>query len=93
MTSRRDDRRRPRRFGLKPQLLLLLFILNLVGAIAYSTVLYSTNRSEILNGIDQRLRAAANAVKEIVPDDYHSRVTGPASITPEEFALLQARLW
>ena len=29
-----EERRRARRFGLRPQLLLLLFVLNLVAAIA-----------------------------------------------------------
>jgi sigma-B regulation protein RsbU (phosphoserine phosphatase) len=92
MSMERDEGRRRLRFGLKPQLLLLLFILNLVGAIAYSTVLYSTNRAEIIRGIDERLRAAAHAVKEIVPADYHRRISGPDAIPDEEFDALQARL-
>lgn len=92
MATERGDIRRRRRFGLKPQLLLLLFILNLVGAIAYSIVLYSTNRAEIIAGIDERLQAAVYAVREIVPDDYHGRVTGPKSIRDAEFNALQARL-
>lgn len=84
--------RRKRRFGLKPQLLLLLFVLNLIGAVAYSAVLYSTNRAEIIAGIDGRLEAAANAVSEMVPEDYHSRIKGRQSISDAEFDALQARL-
>lgn len=83
---------RRRRFGLKLQLLLLLFALNLVAAISYSVVLYNINRAEIIAGIDGRLRTAAHAVREIIPADYHQRVTGPKSISPAEFDVLQGRL-
>jgi sigma-B regulation protein RsbU (phosphoserine phosphatase) len=71
---------RRRRFGLKVQLLLLLFALNLVSAVTYSAVLYSIDRKQIVEGIDGRLRTAALAVHEMVPDVYHARVMGPTSI-------------
>jgi sigma-B regulation protein RsbU (phosphoserine phosphatase) len=81
-----------RRFGLKSQLLLLLFVLNLISAAAYSTVLYNVDRNAIMTGIDGRLKTAALAVAEIVPDAYHTRVTGPGSITADEYDRLQRRL-
>ncbi|MDZ3832702.1 MAG: SpoIIE family protein phosphatase [Sphingopyxis sp.] len=83
---------RKRKFGLKPQLLLLLFVLNLVAASAYSLVLYRIDRAEILIGIDNQLRTAAYAVKEIVPPGYHERIRHMDSISPEEFDALQDRL-
>ncbi len=83
---------RRRRFGLKSQLLLLLFTLNIVAATAYSVVLYNIDRSAIMAGIDGRLKTAALAVAEIVPDVYHARITGPTSIPPEEYYRLQYRL-
>jgi sigma-B regulation protein RsbU (phosphoserine phosphatase) len=92
MTATGGEARQRRRFGLKPQLLLLLFILNLVGATAYSVVLYSSNRTEILAGIDGRLEAAAYAVRGMIPAGFHSRVTGAESISDAEFDALQARL-
>lgn len=81
-----------RRFGLKPQLLLLLLLLNLISASVYTAVLYGTKRGEIIAGIDGRLMAAANAVREIIPTGYHRRVQGPDSIPQEEFAAIQERL-
>jgi phosphoserine phosphatase RsbU/P len=84
-------RRRPR-FGLRPQLLLLLFVLNLVASIAYSVMLYTIDRREIIAGIDDKLRTAAHAVHEMLPEDYHPRVHGPDSITPAEFDRLQQLL-
>ena len=83
---------RRRRFGLKVQLLLLLFTLNLVASTAYSVVLFNIDRSEIINGIHGRLLTAALAVEEMVPGQYHARVTGPGSISPEEYYPLQNRL-
>lgn len=94
MAETADAARGRRRLGLKlkPQLLLLLFILNLIGAVAYSTVLYSTNRTEILAGIDGRLEAAAHGVRGIVPMGYHARVHGEKSISDAEFDDLQVRM-
>src|SRR4051794_29933287 len=83
---------RRRRFGLKAQLLLLLFALNLVAATAYSVVLYNIDRSAIVAGIDERLRTAALAVSEMVPGAYHARVVGPDSIPKDEYYRLQFRL-
>ena len=87
-----EARIRARRFGLRPQLLLLLFVLNLVSAVAYSWMLYSTDKREILSGIDDKLATAVHAVREMIPDDYHRRVTGPKSISVAEFNEQQLRL-
>lgn len=87
-----EAEKRRRRFGLRPQLLLLLFLLNLVAAVAYSTLLYMIDRREIITGIDNKLRTAAHAVHEILPEDYHPRVHGPNSIAPAEFDRLQQTL-
>lgn len=84
------DRRR--RFGLRRQLLLLLFILNIVAAITYSTMLYSIDRREIIAGIDDRLATAVHAVREMIPEGYHHRVRGPDSISAREFDAIQSRL-
>src|SRR5690606_11928269 len=83
---------RTHRFGLKAQLLLLVFVLNLVAAIAYSAVLYYVDRDQIISGIDGRLRTAAHAVREIVPDGYHQRINDENSISVSEFNQLQDRM-
>lgn len=87
-----DGAQRVRRFGLKPQLLLLLFVLNLVSATVYTAVLYSTDRNEILTGIDGKLRIATNAVREIIPDGYHRRIRDAKSVTPDEYRQIQQHL-
>lgn len=84
--------RPPRRFGLKPQLLLLLFALNLISATAYTIALYANARDEIVAGIDGRLQAAAHAVREIVPEGYHQRIKGADSVSDGEYRMLLGRL-
>jgi sigma-B regulation protein RsbU (phosphoserine phosphatase) len=81
-----------RKFGLKPQLLLLLVALNLVSAMAYTAALYQTSRTEIMSGIDGRLIAGVNAAREIIPDNYHARIDGEDSIPADEYLALQERL-
>lgn len=83
---------RKRKFGLKPQLLLLLFALNLIAATAYSLVLYSIDRAEILSGIDNQLLTAANAAREIIPAGYHDDIQHMDSVSPEKFDTVQDRL-
>lgn len=87
-----DAPKRPRQFRLKTQILLLLGVLNLVAALAYSTVLYVIDRDAIMEGIDGRLTTAVLAVGEMVPDEYHARIIGPDSIPREEYRRLQYRL-
>lgn len=84
--------KKKRKFGLKPQLLLLLFALNLIAATAYSIVLYGIDRAEILSGIDNQLLTAVNAVQEIVPVGYHDRIAHMDSVPATEFDALQHRL-
>ena len=90
LTGEQSGRRR--RFGLKSQLLLLLFTLNVVAAGAYSAVLYEVDRTEIMAGIDGRLKTAALAVAEMAPGVYHARVSGPGSIPRDEYDALQRQL-
>ncbi len=83
---------RERKFGLKPQLLLLLVALNLVSAVAYTAALYQTSQAEIMSGIDARLAAGVYGAREIIPARYHTRIDGPDAIPDEEYAELQRRL-
>src|SRR3546814_14148524 len=81
-----DGTQRMRRFGLKPQLLLLLLMLNLVFETVYTAVLYGTDRSEIIVGIDQRLRTAVPAVRALVPAGHDARIHGAESRAPQDYA-------
>ena len=82
----------PRRLGLKFQLLILLFALNLIAACAYTAVLYSVHRVEIIAGIDNQLKVAVNAVQEIIPSGYHEHVFAAHDAAPDAYDGLLARL-
>lgn len=90
--TRQDRTQRAHRFGLKPQLLLLLLMLNLMSATIYTAVLYSTDRAEIMTGIDQRLTAAVSAAREMIPSGYHDRITDADAVSKPEFLAIQHRL-
>lgn len=81
-----------RKLGLQFQLLMLLFVLNLIAATAYSAVLYSIHRAEIIAGIDKQLQTAVNAVGEIVPSSYHELVSQSQEVTDEAYNSLLDRL-
>ncbi|HEY0650228.1 PP2C family protein-serine/threonine phosphatase [Phenylobacterium sp.] len=87
-----DAPKRRRRFRLKTQLLLLLGVLNLIAAAAYTVVLYEVDRAAIMAGIDGRLTTAVLAVNEMATDEYHARIIGPDSIPRDEYRRLQYRL-
>ena len=84
--------RKKRKLGLKFQLLVLLFALNLIAAVAYSAVLYSIHRTEIIAGIDQQLQTAVNAVSEMIPEGYHDVVSQSQEAPPETYDMLLERL-
>lgn len=84
--------KKKRKLGLKFQLLMLLFALNLIAAASYSTVLYSIHRAEIIAGIDKQLQTAVNAVNEMIPDDYHRVVSQSQTVSPEAYNSLLSRL-
>ena len=57
--------------------------------IALCTTVHTVNSCRqqeklFLEGIDQKLRAAAYALPRILPEGYHDAITGPESIAPEQ---------
>src|SRR3546814_3237579 len=82
-----DGTQRMRRFVLKLQLLLMLLMLTLASTTVYTAVLYGSDRSELLLGIDQRLRAALHMVRAMVPAGYHDWLSGPDLIQTQYTAM------
>jgi PAS domain-containing protein len=46
---------------------------------------YYEQRREILSGIDKKLETVAVMARELLPPDYHDRIDGPDSVSPEAF--------
>ena len=80
------------RLGLKFQLLMLLFTLNLIAAAAYSTVHYTIHRAEIIAGVDKQLQTAVNAVREMIPEGYHEAVSQSHETPSETYSMILDRL-
>lgn len=80
------------RLGLKFQLLMLLFTLNLIAAAAYSTVHYTIHRAEIIAGVDKQLQTAVNAVREMIPEGYHEAVSQSHETPSETYGIILDRL-
>lgn len=80
------------RFGIKPKLLLLLLVLNLLAALAFATLVYTVQKHEIIAGVDARLNTAVASVSEIAPPTYHGAITGPGSVAPADYERLARAL-
>ncbi|MEI7945420.1 MAG: histidine kinase dimerization/phosphoacceptor domain -containing protein [bacterium] len=84
-----SDRFKPR--TLQRQLMLILSLLAFLVAGAFSLGLYSRQHQALMEGIDQQLLTAAVIVKELVPEDYHDRITGPQCVTDADYQRLVDR--
>jgi len=80
---------RPR--TLQQQVMLVLSLLAFLAAGAFSLGLYSRQYQALVEGIDQQLRTAAVMAKELVPEDYHDRITDPQSVTDADYQRLVDR--
>ncbi len=60
-------------------------LLVVLACVLLSVIFYQSQQSSLLRSIDQRLFTAAHFAKELLPADYHDRLTNRDSVTPEEF--------
>lgn len=67
------------------QFLLILAVLDLCFMALFSWVLYVTRKELLETDIDNTLRTVAAMAKELLPPDYHDRITGPESVPGAEY--------
>ena len=65
------------------QILLLLVALDLAVTLVFAGVLFSQKKRALMTGIDNKLQAVAVMARELLPPDYHDRITGPESVTAQ----------
>jgi len=70
------------------QILLLLVALDLAVTLVFAGVLFSQKKRALMTGIDNKLQAVAVMARELLPPDYHDRITGPESVTEQEFDVI-----
>ncbi len=80
------------RLGVRQKLLLLLFLLNLTSAAAYSFLSYTALHDAQMEGIDARLQAAAYGTLKITSRAYHDRIVDEDSVPEAEYLAMMTRL-
>lgn len=67
------------------QFLCALLGVNMLALLVSSVVFYSEQEKSLLSGFDAKLTSVATLVREILPSDYHDRITGPDSVSDADF--------
>jgi len=57
----------------------------ILSAVAFSVVLYKTEKRALLKGIDTKLLAAAYFAKNLLPADYHDKIANRDSVSKDEY--------
>jgi methyl-accepting chemotaxis protein len=70
--------------GLSSKLFLAMMMISLFTTAAFTLYTYDRQKSSIMRGIDDKLRASAETLR-LVTDVYHNQLAHPDSITPEDY--------
>lgn len=63
-----------------------------LGLTLYYRCMWLENREAVLRSVDDRLSAAADLVPMLLPEDFHDRALGPASVSFDEELLNRRRI-
>ena len=80
--SKRTRVKRGLSFRIKALLLVVLF--NIISTGVFSLYFYQDQKISAMRDIDNRLLSSAHAVRYILPEGYHSRITSDSSVSPQE---------
>lgn len=81
--------RKPR--TIRQQTLLVLCGLNVLIMLLVAITLYTSKKQSLLAGIDSKMMAGAVLVRNLLPVDYHDRISGPDSVSDSEFNAIVER--
>ena len=73
------------------QLLIAVIGVNMLVMLLTSVVLYVEQKRSLLSGIDAKLTAVATYAREILPPDYHDRLTGADSVSESDYRRIVER--
>ena len=77
--------RRSTRFGLRFKILLGLTLFNIAGTVLFSVNHYLTEKERILQGIRDKLAAAARALPDMLPPGHLDRAVAPGVVSPADY--------
>jgi sigma-B regulation protein RsbU (phosphoserine phosphatase) len=73
-----------RNLSIKRKLLLGIFVVSLVSIIIDAQLTYESEKADILEGIDAKLKAAAYGIAHIVSPQFHAKIEDQHSVSSEE---------
>ena len=73
---------------IQSKLILFVFVVIALTSGIFSYLLLNTQIDTVMRGVDQKLLTAARMARDIVPDDYHDRISNRLSISTEEYAAI-----
>jgi sigma-B regulation protein RsbU (phosphoserine phosphatase) len=83
---------KPIRFGLRFKIILGLTLFNLLGSAAFAWNHYRVEKEATIEGIRQKLSAAARALPDMLPDGYLDRAVARDAVGTEEYKRIMQRL-
>lgn len=82
-------RKRP---GIRAKVLLISSVANLVFTVCYTVYSYRIQKTEIIEGINGKLSAAAHALPMLLPEGFHNDLTGADSLDAASYRAILLRL-
>ncbi len=76
-------KRRP--IKIRSQFLLAMTMLTVLLTVLFTVYLYESEKTELMNGIDNQLRTAAIMTQAMLPTGYHDHISGPDSVNEAEY--------
>jgi len=70
---------------LRTRIALVIGLLVVVAAVLNGVLVYNAQSKALIDGINSKLLATANLAREILPTDYHDNISGPDSVSKEEY--------
>ena len=70
---------------LKYKIMLLIFIVNLVVGISYTTYIYNIQKTSLYNEIDERLKSAVYGTLHISGENFHDSVVDENSVSEKDY--------
>lgn len=94
-----ERRRAPRtaatdriRFGLRFKIILGLTLFNILGTAVFAYNHYRIEREATIEGVQQKLAAAARALPDMLPEGYFDRAVDPHAVSAEEYEQILRKL-
>ncbi|MCK7595608.1 PP2C family protein-serine/threonine phosphatase [Pseudomarimonas salicorniae] len=92
---RRSERFRPTdrvRFGLRFKIILGLTLFNILGTAVFAWNHYRIEKDATIEGIQQKLSAAARALPDMLPPGYFDRAVTPEAVSAQEYEAILRKL-